>query len=96
MTVTVTDLFCGAGSALGAADTYEEYLMTVYVDTMRLSARVGRYRARWSHVFTDGDHDELHAVAARIPDPPARVRPVEVVAVLRGDAASAEENGARR
>lgn len=41
--------------------------MTVYVDDMRLLARVGRYRARWSHLFTDQpDLTELHALAARI------------------------------
>lgn len=40
--------------------------MTVYVDDLRLAARVGRLRARWSHLFTDGPVEELHAFAARI------------------------------
>lgn len=39
--------------------------MTVYVDDMRLPARVGRIEARWSHLMADTD-DELHAFAASI------------------------------
>lgn len=39
--------------------------MTVYVDDMRMKARVGRIEARWSHLMADND-DELHAFAARI------------------------------
>jgi hypothetical protein len=37
--------------------------MTVYVDDMRMQARVGRINARWSHLMADTD-DELHAFAA--------------------------------
>lgn len=46
--------------------------MTVYVDDSGIPAAVtdpanGRtYRARWSHLFCDGDLDELHAFAVRI------------------------------
>jgi hypothetical protein len=41
--------------------------VTVYVDDMRLPARVGRLRARWSHLITDNpDLDELHRFAASI------------------------------
>lgn len=40
--------------------------MTVYVDDMRLPAKVGRIQARWSHLTTDGPDEELHAFAARI------------------------------
>jgi hypothetical protein len=42
--------------------------MTVYVDDMRLRARVGRLDARWSHLFVGpfDDPEELHAFAARI------------------------------
>lgn len=46
--------------------------MTVYVDNAGIAATVhdpgsGRhYRSRWSHLFCDGDLDELHAFAARI------------------------------
>lgn len=39
--------------------------MAVYVDDMRLPARVGRIEARWSHLMADTD-DELHAFAASI------------------------------
>ena len=39
--------------------------MAVYVDDMRLPARVGRLQARWSHLLADTD-DELHAFAARL------------------------------
>lgn len=39
--------------------------MTVYVDDMRMKARVGRLDARWSHLMADTD-TELHAFAARI------------------------------
>lgn len=41
--------------------------MTVYVDDMRLPARVGRLKARWSHLVTDNpDLTELHTFAASI------------------------------
>ncbi|GAT07591.1 DUF4031 domain-containing protein [Mycolicibacterium novocastrense] len=41
--------------------------MTVYVDDMRLPARVGRIEARWSHLFSDNpDPTELHRLAAKI------------------------------
>ena len=36
--------------------------MAVYVDDARIPARVGRIRARWSHLFADSQ-DELHAFA---------------------------------
>lgn len=39
--------------------------VTVYVDDMRMRARVGRIDARWSHLMADTDL-ELHAFAARI------------------------------
>jgi hypothetical protein len=39
--------------------------VTVYVDDMRLPARVGQLRARWSHLTAD-TKTELHAFAARI------------------------------
>ncbi|SIM25943.1 Uncharacterised protein [Mycobacteroides abscessus subsp. abscessus] len=39
--------------------------MTVYVDDMRMPARVGRLQARWSHLMADTD-EELHAFAARL------------------------------
>lgn len=39
--------------------------MTVYVDDMRMQARVGRINARWSHLTADTD-EELHEFAARI------------------------------
>lgn len=39
--------------------------MTVYVDDFRIPARVGRYNARWSHLFAD-TRSELHAFAAQI------------------------------
>jgi hypothetical protein len=39
--------------------------MSVYVDDMRLQARVGRINARWSHLTADTPA-ELHAFAARI------------------------------
>lgn len=37
--------------------------MTVYVDDMRLRARVGRVNALWSHLTADTE-EELHAFAA--------------------------------
>jgi hypothetical protein len=37
--------------------------MTVYVDNMRRSAKVGRLTARWSHLFADTT-EELAEVAA--------------------------------
>lgn len=40
--------------------------MTIYVDDMRLPARVGRLSAKWSHLYSDGDDDELHAFAAQL------------------------------
>ncbi len=42
--------------------------MTVYVDDFRVTARVGRVSARWSHLFVapDGDLGELHALASQI------------------------------
>jgi hypothetical protein len=42
--------------------------MTVYVDDVRISARVGRISARWSHLTVGPDDDiaELHALAAKI------------------------------
>jgi hypothetical protein len=45
-----------------------EVAMTVYVDDMRLKARVGRLEARWSHLMTGpgDDLDELHALAVSI------------------------------
>lgn len=39
--------------------------MTVYVDDMRMPARVGRLQARWSHLMADTD-EELHAFAAKL------------------------------
>lgn len=39
--------------------------MTVYVDDMRMPARVGRIEARWSHLMADTD-EELHRFAASI------------------------------
>lgn len=39
--------------------------MTVYVDDMRVLARVGRITARWSHLMADTD-DELHAFASQL------------------------------
>lgn len=39
--------------------------MTVYVDDMRMPARVGRFTARWSHLMADAD-EELHRFAASI------------------------------
>jgi hypothetical protein len=39
--------------------------VTVYVDDMRMQARVGRIEVRWSHLMADSD-TELHAFAARI------------------------------
>lgn len=38
----------------------------IVVDDMRLPARVGRLSARWSHLYTDGHDDELHAFADRL------------------------------
>lgn len=41
--------------------------MTIYVDDMRRSARVGSVKGRWSHLFTDqDDQTELHNFAARL------------------------------
>jgi hypothetical protein len=41
--------------------------VTVYVDDAQIPAKVGRYRARWSHLFTDSaDFAELHEFAAGI------------------------------
>ncbi|GAB33324.1 DUF4031 domain-containing protein [Gordonia otitidis] len=39
--------------------------MTVYVDDMRMLARVGRISAHWSHLLADTD-DELDEFASRI------------------------------
>ena len=39
--------------------------MTVYVDDMRMPARVGRISARWSHLLADTDA-ELNEFASRI------------------------------
>jgi hypothetical protein len=39
--------------------------MTVYVDDMRMPARVGRISARWSHLMADTD-EELNAFAAQL------------------------------
>lgn len=39
--------------------------MTVYVDDMRLPARVNAVTARWSHLMADAD-DELHAFAKKL------------------------------
>ena len=39
--------------------------MTVYVDDVRIPARVGRIHGRWSHLTAD-TRTELHAFAARI------------------------------
>ena len=39
--------------------------MTVYVDDMRVSARVGRINARWSHLMADTD-EELNAFAEKL------------------------------
>lgn len=39
--------------------------MTVYVDNARIPARVGRFNARWSHMFAD-TQEELHAFAESI------------------------------
>ena len=38
--------------------------MTVYVDDIRIPAKVGRYQARWSHLIAD-TREELHEFAAR-------------------------------
>lgn len=40
--------------------------MTVYVDDMRVPARIGEIRGRWSYLYTDGDDTELHAFAERL------------------------------
>lgn len=40
--------------------------MTVYVDDMRMSARVGSIEARWSHLMCDGDPSELMVFAVRL------------------------------
>jgi len=40
--------------------------MTVYVDDMRVPAKVGKIRARWSHLYSDDDDAELHAFATRL------------------------------
>jgi hypothetical protein len=39
--------------------------MTVYVDDMRMQAKVGRITARWSHLQADSD-EELHAFAEKL------------------------------
>lgn len=39
--------------------------MAVYVDDLRMPARVGRIAARWSHLMADSD-EELHRFAASI------------------------------
>ena len=39
--------------------------MSVYVDNFRCPARVGRIRARWSHLTADTPH-ELHEFADRL------------------------------
>lgn len=41
--------------------------MTIYVDNMFMSARVGRHRSRWCHLITDAsDLRELHDFAVSI------------------------------
>jgi hypothetical protein len=41
--------------------------VTVYVDSARIPAKVGRHSARWCHLMSDQiDPAELHAFAARI------------------------------
>jgi Protein of unknown function (DUF4031) len=41
--------------------------MTIYVDDIRITATVGRYSARWSHLFSDvNDLGELHQFAQSI------------------------------
>ncbi len=44
--------------------------MTVYVDDMRMQARVGRVNGRWSHLMAD-DRRELIEFAARLGMPRA-------------------------
>lgn len=39
--------------------------MTVYVDDMRLKAKVGRYSGYWSHLFAD-THEELEEFARKL------------------------------
>lgn len=39
--------------------------MTIYVDSAKIPATVGRIRAKWSHLTAD-DQDELHAFAAQL------------------------------
>lgn len=39
--------------------------MTVYVDDMRMQARVGSISARWSHLIADTE-EELHEFAAKL------------------------------
>lgn len=39
--------------------------MTVYVDDIRMPARIGRIDARWSDLMADTD-EELHAFAAKL------------------------------
>lgn len=39
--------------------------MTVYVDDMRMTARVGRFNARWSHLMAD-TREELDDFARRL------------------------------
>lgn len=39
--------------------------MTVYVDDMRMQARVGNITGKWSHLIAD-TREELHEFAARI------------------------------
>lgn len=38
--------------------------MTIYVDNVRIPAKIGRINDRWSHLMTDGaDTEELHRFA---------------------------------
>ncbi len=39
--------------------------MTVYVDDIRIPAKVGRFEAKWSHLIADS-RDELHEFAQRL------------------------------
>lgn len=40
--------------------------MTIYVDDMRMQARVGNLDARWSHMWSDTSSEELVAFAISI------------------------------
>jgi hypothetical protein len=41
--------------------------VTIFVDDMRMQARVGSINARWSHLYTDqDDQTELHEFARKI------------------------------